>query len=94
MRNLSTCTLAAVLTAGALQLAAQPVAARQSGFIPVTVTEPYNRIVSGLHEETFVILENGSPRPITYFSNVDSPIALAIYQRVAAPDTRHAQARR
>lgn len=73
-----TYTLAAVLTVGAPVLGAQQAALNQSGFTPVTVTDPLNRFVTGLEKENFVVLENSAPRPVTYFSNVDSPIAFAI----------------
>lgn len=88
MRNLAialTCTLAPVLTVGALNLTAQQAPSRQSAFIPVTVTDPYNRFVTGLQEENFVILENGAARPVTYFASVDSPIALAIISESPLP---------
>lgn len=76
MRNL--CILAAVLIAGAVSLAAQQAPPSQSGLIPVTVTEPRNRFVTGLRQENFSILENGIPRPITYFSGLDAPFSVAI----------------
>ena len=72
------CTLAAVLTVGALNLAAQQAPPSQSGLIPVTVTDPLDRFVTGLGPENFSILENGIPRRITYFSDLDSPFSLAI----------------
>jgi hypothetical protein len=87
MRNLLTSVLPALLTVGALHLAAQPASPQQSGFIPVTVTEPHNRFVTGLTQENFAILENGSPRPVTYFANGDSPIALAIISESQIPMT-------
>jgi hypothetical protein len=73
MRN-----LAAVLVAGALCLSAQQLSPNQTGLIPVTVTDPMNRFVTGLEQENFTLLENGISRPITSFSSVDSPISLAI----------------
>src|SRR5260370_148526 len=73
-----TCTLPAVLTAGAMRIAPKEAPPSQSGLIPVTVTDPANRFVTGLERENFVILENGAPRPITYFSSVDSAILIAI----------------
>ena|SRR5690348_2387090 len=77
-----TCSLAVLLTVG-------PVAAQQpsptQSFIPVTVAEPHHRVVTGLDQESFVILENGSPRPVTYFSSVDAPIAVAIVSASPLP---------
>jgi hypothetical protein len=78
-------TLATVLAVSALQLTAQPASPNQSGFIPVIVTDPLNRFVNGLQEENFVILENGFRRPVTYFSDADSPIALAIIVQSPLP---------
>ena len=72
------CTLAAVLTAGVSTLDAQQAPPNQSELIAVTVTDPLNRFVIGLAQENFSILENGIPRPIIYFSDQDSPLALAI----------------
>ena len=80
-----TCTLAAAWTVSPLHVAAQQVSPKQSGFIPVTVTDPLKRFVTGLEAENFVILENGVPRPVTYFSSVDSPIALAILSESPLP---------
>src|SRR5260370_34910608 len=77
-----TCTLAAVLTAGAMRLAAQQASPNQSGLIPVTVTDPANRFVTGLEQANFAILENGAPRPITYFSRADSAIPNAIISQL------------
>lgn len=82
---LMVCTLAAVLTVGTLHLVAQPAPTNQSGFIPVIVTDPRDRFVNGLQEENFIILENGFRRPVTYFSDADSPIALAIVSESPLP---------
>jgi hypothetical protein len=78
------CAFAAVLTAGALCLDAQQSSPNQSGFVAVTVTDPGGRFVNGLKEENFAILENGFPRPVTYFS-IDPPIALAIISESPLP---------
>jgi hypothetical protein len=79
------CTLAAVMTVGAFQLAAQQAGPNRSGFIPVTVTDPQHRFVNGLQEENFVVVENGVSRPITYFSDADSRITLAIISESPLP---------
>jgi Ca-activated chloride channel family protein len=50
--------------------------------VHVSVTDPLNRFVTGLDRENFKIVENGIRRPITGFSNVDSPISLAIVSDV------------
>jgi hypothetical protein len=77
-------TLAVIPTVGQLHVAAQQASPTRS-LIPVTVTDRYRRVVTGLDKESFVILENGSPRPVTYLSNVDSPIAIAIVSKSPFP---------
>lgn len=79
-----TCTLAVTLTIGQLHVAAQHASPTRS-FIPVTVADRYHRVVTGLDKDSFVILENGSPRVVTYISNVDSPMAIAIVSESAYP---------
>ena len=80
-RPLAVALICACLTVAAvepLRLAAQSAPANQSRFIPVTVTDPMGRFVTGLEQEHFVVLENGAPRPITYFSGGGSPISIAV----------------
>lgn len=74
---LSTCYLG-VLTFGSLNLLAQQVPPGPSALIAVTVTDPLNRLVTGLKQENFSILENGIPRPITFFSGLDSAFSIAV----------------
>ena len=52
--------------------------------VHVVVTAPGNRLLTGLAQRNFAIIENGSPRPITYF-DTDSPVSIAIVG-VAPPD--------
>ena len=79
MRNLAQrCILSALLITAVSHLAAQQPTHNQSGFITVSVTDPQHRFVTGLDPSNFVVLENGVPRPITYFSNMDSHLALAV----------------
>jgi hypothetical protein len=86
MRNLlQHCILTALLAIGISHLAAQQSTRKQSGFIPVTVTDPQHRFVTGLDAGNFVVLENGVPRPLTYFSNMDSHVALAIVSDTPLP---------
>src|SRR2546421_10714132 len=84
MRNLTPIRVLAMIlsmpvafTVGA-SLAAQPAPANKSELIPVTVTDPLNRLVTGLDREHFTILEGGIPRSIVDFSSPDAPIAIAI----------------
>src|SRR5260370_16316610 len=86
MRNLvQRSILATALGASASHIAAQQPTHNQSGFIPVTVTDPQHRFVTGLDPSNFVVLENGVSRPITYFSNMDSHLALAIASHTPLP---------
>ena len=52
----------------------------------MTVTDPRGRFVTGLEEKSFEVVENGVRRAITDFSDVDSPIALAIVGDGPLPD--------
>jgi hypothetical protein len=75
------CIFTAVLAIGGLAIGVLPgqqPTRNQSGFIPVTVTDPMHRFVAGLDAENFVVLENGMPRRLTYFSNMDTHLAVAI----------------
>jgi hypothetical protein len=69
--------LTLVLAAGALPVWGQQSSPGQSRFIPVTVTDSRNRLVAGLQQEHFEILEKGVTRPITDFVT-HSPLALAV----------------
>jgi len=46
--------------------------------VPVTVTDPMDRLVAGLEKDSFVLLENGHPQPIRSFSTEDAPISLGV----------------
>src|SRR5579883_2255544 len=46
--------------------------------IPVTVTDPMNRFVTGLEKENFRILENGKEQTIAQFSSEDAPLSVGI----------------
>jgi hypothetical protein len=63
-----------LLIATALSLSAQQPANR---YVRVLVSDPGNRIVTGLEPENFVVVENGTPRAITSFDTT-SPISIAI----------------
>jgi hypothetical protein len=73
-----------ILTLCALRLTAQ-LPPNRSALVPVTVSDPYNRFVTGLDQENFVVLENGIRRPITSFYGVDSPLSLAIISESPLP---------
>ena len=46
--------------------------------IPVTVTDPMNRFVTGLEKENFKLLEDKLPQEITQFSSEDAPLSVGV----------------
>jgi Ca-activated chloride channel family protein len=46
--------------------------------VPVTVTDPMNRLVTGLEQEDFQIFENNGQQQIRSFSSEDAPISIGI----------------
>ena len=46
--------------------------------IPVTITDPMNRLVTGLDKDNFVLLDNGEKQVIKHFSSEDAPISLGV----------------
>jgi Ca-activated chloride channel homolog len=46
--------------------------------IPVTVTDPMNRFVTGLEKENFKIFEDKKEQPITQFSSDDAPLSIGV----------------
>jgi len=46
--------------------------------IPVTVTDPMNRLVTGLEKENFSLWDNGQKEEIRHFSSEDAPISLGV----------------
>jgi Ca-activated chloride channel family protein len=46
--------------------------------IPVTVTDPMNRLVTGLEKTDFQIFENSVPQTITSFAGQDAPVSIGI----------------
>ncbi len=80
--------LAAVATVVVLTIAASRAAAQEPSkrHVDVTVTDPRGRFVTGLEGKNFEVVENGVHRAITEFSDVDSPLALAIVGDGPLPD--------
>jgi hypothetical protein len=72
-----------VLTIAASRGAAQATSKRH---VDVTVIDPRGRFVTGLEEKNFEVVENGVRRAITDFSDVDSPLAIAIVGDGPLPD--------
>jgi Ca-activated chloride channel homolog len=46
--------------------------------VPVTVTDPMNRLVTGLEEEDFQIFENNNKQKIVSFASEDAPVSIGI----------------
>ena len=46
--------------------------------VPVTVTDPMNRLVTGLEKENFQLSDSGQPQEIKHFSSEDAPISLGV----------------
>jgi Ca-activated chloride channel homolog len=46
--------------------------------IPLTVTDPLNRLVTGLEKNEFFLYENGSQQEIKSFSSEDAPVSIGI----------------
>jgi len=46
--------------------------------VPVTVTDPMNRLVTGLEKENFQLFEGNSPQEVRTFSSEDAPVSLGV----------------
>ncbi len=46
--------------------------------VPVTITDPMNRLVTGLDKENFNILEGKEAQEIRHFSSEDAPVSLGV----------------
>ncbi|PWU00140.1 MAG: VWA domain-containing protein [Terriglobia bacterium] len=46
--------------------------------IPVTVTDPYNRFVTGLEKENFRLFEDKKEQDISQFSSEDAPLSVGV----------------
>jgi Ca-activated chloride channel family protein len=46
--------------------------------VPVTITDPMNRLVTGLEKENFSVYEGDSPQEIRHFSSEDAPLSLGV----------------
>src|ERR1017187_427455 len=46
--------------------------------VPVTVTDPMNRLVTGLEKEDFQVYENNKEQPIRTFAAEDAPVSIGI----------------
>ncbi len=46
--------------------------------VPVTITDPMNRLVTGLDKENFQLFEGGATQEIKTFSSEDAPVSLGV----------------
>jgi Ca-activated chloride channel homolog len=46
--------------------------------VNVTVTDPYNRLVTGLEKDNFRLFEDGSEQEVAYFSSEDVPTSIGV----------------
>jgi Ca-activated chloride channel family protein len=46
--------------------------------VPVTITDPLNRLVTGLDRENFQIYEDQSPQELRSFSSEDAPVSIGV----------------
>jgi Ca-activated chloride channel family protein len=46
--------------------------------VPVTITDPMNRLLTGLEREDFQIFENGGKQKISSFASEDAPVSIGI----------------
>jgi Ca-activated chloride channel family protein len=46
--------------------------------VPVTITDPMNRLVTGLEKQNFQLFEGSSPQEIKSFSSEDAPVSLGV----------------
>jgi Ca-activated chloride channel family protein len=46
--------------------------------VPVTITDPMNRLVTGLDKENFQVFEGKDPQEIRHFSSEDAPVSIGV----------------
>ena len=46
--------------------------------VNITVTDPYNRLVTGLETENFRVFEDGTEQEVVHFSSEDVPISIGV----------------
>jgi Ca-activated chloride channel family protein len=63
--------------------------------VPMTVTDPMNRLVTGLEKENFQIFDNNVGQTIKYFSSEDAPLTIGIiFDLSGSMSTKFARARK
>src|ERR1700729_4063100 len=46
--------------------------------VNATVTDPYNRLVTGLDKEDFQVFEDGVPQEVAYYSSENIPVSIGV----------------
>jgi len=46
--------------------------------VPVTITDPMNRLVTGLDKENFTVFEDKEPQEVRTFSSEDAPVSIGV----------------
>jgi len=46
--------------------------------VNVTVTDPYQRLVTGLEKDNFRVFDDGNEQEVTYFSSEDVPTSIGV----------------
>ena len=63
--------------------------------VPMTVTDPMNRLVTGLEKENFAIYDNNIGQNIKYFSSEDAPLSIGIvFDLSGSMSSKYARARK
>jgi len=63
--------------------------------VPMTVTDPMNRLVTGLEKENFALFDNNVGQTIRYFSSQDAPLTIGIiFDLSGSMNSKFARARR
>ena len=63
--------------------------------VPMTVTDPMNRLVTGLERENFEVTENNFVQPIKSFSTQDAPVTIGIvFDLSGSMNSKFARARK
>jgi len=63
--------------------------------VPMTVTDPMNRLVTGLEKENFALFDNNVGQTIRYFSSEDAPLTIGvIFDLSGSMSSKFARARK
>ena len=78
-----------VLLTATITIAQEPTFRSGTRIVPVvtTVTDSEGRLVPGLEQEAFTILDNGDPQPITFFLNEVQPFTVVVMMDYSASMT-------